>query len=73
MPTAANTCFGQSFGTLVRLPGPIRGSSAEGTDTQRPEKADMLSCPRELMRLIEWLMTSGIEEVGVFLPVVQTP
>lgn len=44
----------------------------EGTAERRLNEADIISCPRELMRLIEWLMTSGIEEVGAFLSDLQT-
>ncbi|GAB1524417.1 hypothetical protein RhiTH_007571 [Rhizoctonia solani] len=49
---------------LVRLPGPVRTSTVLKSAQLPPEKAS--SSPRELMRLINWLMKNSIEFDDLF-------
>jgi inositol polyphosphate 5-phosphatase INPP5B/F len=54
-----STCFATSLAWLVRSAGPIR---THGNVGLLPE-ANTLSAPRELMFLIEWLMTNAHDVV----------
>ncbi|KAG8709688.1 hypothetical protein FRC08_018159 [Ceratobasidium sp. 394] len=59
MGTWARTCLAHSPDALVRLPGSVRDSPVSKGAQLPTEKA--LSSPRELMRLINWLMKYAIE------------
>ncbi|KAL1948333.1 hypothetical protein VTO73DRAFT_12408 [Trametes versicolor] len=58
------TCFATSLAWLVRLPGPVR---------QLKSPSDLLSedrgvnAPREIMRLVNWLMSNATEADEIFL------
>jgi len=62
-----NTCFGQPFDTLVRLTGPIREKSLDNNQKRSLDRDAVSTAPVELTRLIEWLMTNGLEEDDLFL------
>ncbi|KAI6126805.1 DNase I-like protein [Pisolithus sp. B1] len=57
------TCFANTLERLVRLPGPIR-------KLQTPEdlmpSTQALNAPREVIRLINWMMTNASEIVWTF-------
>lgn len=57
------TCFANPLSILTRLPGPIRSVGLEpssGLDqVQNP-----LNAPREMLRLVGWLMSAHIDIVG---------
>ncbi|KAF7289711.1 DNase I-like protein [Mycena indigotica] len=55
------TCFGTSLSRLTRLPGPIR----TGGDLLSEERA--INAPREIMRLINWMMSSSVRMDKVFV------
>jgi inositol polyphosphate 5-phosphatase INPP5B/F len=46
------TCFAQSLDSLILLPGPVKDSA--GRPLLPSSKA--LNAPRELMRILDWLM-----------------
>ncbi|KAL5507754.1 hypothetical protein ACEPAH_5372 [Sanghuangporus vaninii] len=59
------TCFANDLATLVRLPGSIRQSS---TPNKSPERAkSRTNAPREVMRLINWLMTNATDISDLFV------
>ncbi|KAF8728361.1 phosphatidylinositol dephosphorylation, partial [Rhizoctonia solani] len=62
--TWTRTCLAYSPTALVRLPGPVRTSTVLKSAQLPPEKAS--SSPRELMRLINWLMKNSIEFDDLF-------
>ncbi|CAE6487934.1 unnamed protein product [Rhizoctonia solani] len=62
--TWTRTCLAYNPSALVRLPGPVRTSTALKSAQLPPEKAS--SSPRELMRLINWLMKNGLEFDDLF-------
>ncbi|KAF8601327.1 DNase I-like protein [Ceratobasidium sp. AG-I] len=53
------TCLAYNPAALVKLPGPVRTSTVSKSAQLSSEKAS--SSPRELMRLINWLMRHAIE------------
>ncbi|KAK1220132.1 hypothetical protein PQX77_017122 [Marasmius sp. AFHP31] len=59
------TCFANKLSRLTRLPGPIR--SLKGPeDLLNEERA--INAPREIMRLVNWMMTGGhhaVEDIFV--------
>jgi phosphatidylinositol-bisphosphatase len=57
----SQTCFGNSLSQLTRLPGAIRDQAEELLPDHK-----VLSAPRELLRLVDWLMTSGLETDRLF-------
>jgi hypothetical protein len=57
---AEPSCFGTSLSALARLPGPIR--ELGGTEDLLPE-AQAHNSPRELMKLIGWLMSHDVGAV----------
>ncbi|KIJ42241.1 hypothetical protein M422DRAFT_780052 [Sphaerobolus stellatus SS14] len=57
------TCFANSLSRLVRTRGPVR---TKGDEPLLPE-VNALSAPRELMFLVEWLMTNGLDVPDIFL------
>ncbi|CAE6440019.1 unnamed protein product [Rhizoctonia solani] len=62
--TWTRTCLAYNPTALVRLPGAIRTSTGLKSAQLPPEKAS--SSPRELMRLINWLMKNSIEFDDLF-------
>ncbi|CAE6438630.1 unnamed protein product [Rhizoctonia solani] len=58
------TCLAYNPPALVRLPGPVRTSTVLKSAQLPPEKAS--SSPRELMRLINWLMKNSTEFDDLF-------
>ncbi|KAL0579195.1 hypothetical protein V5O48_002817 [Marasmius crinis-equi] len=50
------TCFANRLSRLTRLPGPIR-SLKDPHDLLHEDRA--INAPREVMRLVNWMMTSG--------------
>ncbi|KAH7335893.1 Endonuclease/exonuclease/phosphatase [Rhizoctonia solani] len=58
------TCLAYTPSALVRLPGVVRTSTVLKSAQLPPEKAS--SSPRELMRLINWLMKNGLEFDDLF-------
>ncbi|ELU39553.1 endonuclease/Exonuclease/phosphatase family domain-containing protein [Rhizoctonia solani AG-1 IA] len=68
--SAARTCLAYSPTALVRLPGPVRTSTVLKSAQLPPEKAS--SSPRELMRLINWLMKNSIEFVSMMYVALDT-
>ncbi|CAE6400240.1 unnamed protein product [Rhizoctonia solani] len=62
--TWTRTCLAYTPSALVRLPGPVRTSTVLKSAQLPPEKAS--SSPRELMRLINWLMKNSIEFDDLF-------
>jgi len=61
--TYQRTCFANSLAWLVRSPGPIRSHS----DALLLPEANTLSTPRELMFLVEWLMTNAVHVPNLFI------
>ncbi|RPD60669.1 DNase I-like protein [Lentinus tigrinus ALCF2SS1-7] len=57
------TCFTTSLSWLVRLPGPVR--ELKSPDDVLPEDRGV-NAPREIMRLVNWLMSNATETVGLF-------
>ncbi|EJD01693.1 DNase I-like protein [Fomitiporia mediterranea MF3/22] len=57
------TCFANELETLVRLPGPIRETRKEKEPLAEKQKAN---APREIMRLINWLMTNATNIPDLF-------
>ncbi|THH32874.1 hypothetical protein EUX98_g1340 [Antrodiella citrinella] len=57
------TCFATSLNRLVRLTGPVR--SADKMKLLPEEQA--LNAPREIMRLVNWLMSNATDIPGLFL------
>ncbi|CUA67708.1 inositol polyphosphate-5-phosphatase, 75kDa [Rhizoctonia solani] len=62
--TWTRTCLAYTPSALVRLPGPVRTSTTLKNAQLPPEKAS--SSPRELMRLINWLMKNSVEFDDLF-------
>ncbi|CAE6430985.1 unnamed protein product [Rhizoctonia solani] len=62
--TWTRTCLAYTPSALVRLPGAIRTSSVLKSAQLPPGKAS--SSPRELMRLINWLMKNSVEFDDLF-------
>lgn len=60
--TAEYTCFANSLSRLTRIPGPIR--SLASPDDILPED-HARNAPKEVMRLINWLMGPDVDLVGV--------
>ncbi|KAH8102042.1 DNase I-like protein [Cristinia sonorae] len=58
------TCFATSLDHLVRLPGPVR-SSDDKIELLPEDQA--LNAPREVMRLVNWLMSHATNIPGLFL------
>ncbi|KAJ1300525.1 hypothetical protein OPQ81_005336 [Rhizoctonia solani] len=58
------TCLAYNPSALVRLPSAVRTSTVLKSAQLPPEKAS--SSPRELMRLINWLMKNGLEFDDLF-------
>lgn len=58
------SCFGNKLTTLTRLPGPIR--SLTSSKDLRPDNHP-LNAPREIMRLVNWLMGSAKPPKDLFL------
>lgn len=54
------TCFANSLSQLTRLPGPIR--DVAHSDALLPERL-AINAPREVMRLVNWMMTNTVEPV----------
>lgn len=63
--TWTRTCLAYEPTALVRLPGPVRSSSVAKSAQLPPEKAS--SSPRELMRVVNWLMKYGVEHDELFV------
>lgn len=62
------TCFANDLEILIRLPGPIRQLNAKEMPLMAEMKAKT-NAPREVIRLINWLMSNAAEEVRcVILP-----
>ncbi|TFK52904.1 DNase I-like protein [Heliocybe sulcata] len=58
------TCYGNRLSDLVRLPGPMR----ELSDREKLlSEEQAINAPREVMRLINWLMTYAAEMQDLFL------
>ncbi|KAF8581126.1 DNase I-like protein [Ramaria rubella] len=57
------TCFSNSLAWLVRSSGPIRTQG----DAQLLPEANTLSAPRELMFLVEWLITNAQDVHDLFV------
>ncbi|KAH9925009.1 DNase I-like protein [Epithele typhae] len=58
------TCFATSMAWLVRLPGSVR-SLASPSDVLPEERS--VNAPREIMRLVNWLMSHATETPGLFV------
>ncbi|KAJ7700407.1 Endonuclease/exonuclease/phosphatase [Mycena rosella] len=58
------TCFANSLGRLTRLPGPIRALAAPA-DLLAENRA--INAPREIMRLVNWLMGPNINLDNLFV------
>ncbi|TFY62871.1 hypothetical protein EVJ58_g3587 [Rhodofomes roseus] len=58
------TSFANNLSMLARLPGPIRGLKSLN-DLLPADHA--VTAPREVMRLINWLMTNATNAEGLFL------
>ena len=58
---AERTCFATSLARLVRLPGPARVATSQ----QLLREDDAANAPREIMRLVNWLMTEATAIVSV--------
>lgn len=58
------TCFANDLTWLARLPGPIR--ALRNLDQLLPADHAM-SAPREVMRLIKWIMTHATDVEGLFI------
>ncbi|KAI9060023.1 DNase I-like protein [Trametes sanguinea] len=57
------TCFATSISWLVRLPGPVRELRFSG-DLLPEERG--VNAPREIMRLVNWLMSNATDVSGLF-------
>jgi len=57
------TCFRTSLDRLVRLPGPVR--TVDKMELLPEEQA--LNAPREIMRIVNWLMSNATAVPGLFL------
>ena len=57
--TLGRTCFATSLDRLVRHPGPVR--SQERMELLPEEQT--LNAPREVMRLVNWLMSNATDVV----------
>ncbi|KAJ7206536.1 DNase I-like protein [Mycena pura] len=55
------TCFANSLTRLTRLPGPIRSEGTLLTEDRT------INAPREVMRLINWMMASDISMENIFV------
>lgn len=60
MKLPERTCFANSLDWLVRLPCPVR--ALKNSDDLLPEEK-AANAPKEIMRLINWLMTNAAEMV----------
>ncbi|KAH9848135.1 DNase I-like protein [Lenzites betulinus] len=58
------TCFATSMTWLVRLPGPVR--ELKSPRDLLPEDRGV-NAPREIMRLVNWLMSDAMQTDGLFL------
>ncbi|KAI0357724.1 DNase I-like protein [Trametes cingulata] len=58
------TCFATSMNWLVRLPGPVRDVKSP-TDILPEDRG--VNAPREIMRLVNWLMSNATHVEGLFL------
>ncbi|KAI0074264.1 DNase I-like protein [Panus rudis PR-1116 ss-1] len=58
------TCFAQSLERLTRLPGPVRTLKA---NEQLLSDEQALNAPREVMRLVNWLMSNATNVEDLFL------
>ncbi|EMD36828.1 hypothetical protein CERSUDRAFT_83851 [Gelatoporia subvermispora B] len=58
------TCFATDLAWLVRLPGPIR--ALRNAQDLLPED-DAVTAPREIMRLVNWLMSHATDVEGLFI------
>lgn len=58
------TCFATTLSDLVRLPGPVR--ELNKADQLLPQ-TQAANAPREIMRLINWLMTHATDTRDLFL------
>ncbi|KZS88555.1 DNase I-like protein [Sistotremastrum niveocremeum HHB9708] len=54
------TCFGNDLNWLVRLPCPVREFAKDRNQWKLLPENGALSCPRELGRLLEWLMSNAV-------------
>ena len=67
--SAERTCFATSISWLVRLPGPVRELNSP-SDILSEDRG--VNAPREIMRLVNWLMSQATDVVSVsvyrFLP-----
>jgi inositol polyphosphate 5-phosphatase INPP5B/F len=68
-PNSEYTCFANSLSLLTRLPGHIR--DLENYETLLPERL-AINAPREIMRLVHWMMTNHVDVVRV-VPMVREP
>jgi len=59
-----HTCFANSLSQLIRLPGHIR--DLDNLEALLPERL-AINAPREVMRLINWMMTHAIDVDGLFV------
>ncbi|KIM82825.1 hypothetical protein PILCRDRAFT_457561 [Piloderma croceum F 1598] len=59
-----HTCFANSLSLLTRLPGPIR--DLENLEALLPERL-AINAPREIMRLVNWMMANAINVDGLFV------
>ncbi|KAI6145171.1 DNase I-like protein [Pisolithus tinctorius] len=57
------TCFVNTLERLARLPGPIRNLK---TPEDLMPSTQALNAPREIMRLINWMMTNSLSETDTF-------
>ncbi|KAF8065021.1 DNase I-like protein [Lyophyllum atratum] len=58
------TCFANRLSRLTRLPGPIR--ALKSPDDLRP-KDHPINAPREVMRLVNWMMSDHVNLNGLFI------
>ncbi|KAL6304662.1 DNase I-like protein [Sparassis latifolia] len=58
------TCFAMTLAQLTRLPRPAR--ALRTADELLPEDA-AVAAPREIMRLVNWLMSNAVEVAGLFV------
>ncbi|KAL7408877.1 Endonuclease/exonuclease/phosphatase [Mrakia frigida] len=61
------TCFGNSLEMLVRLPGPIRTIPRSSFFEELSPSENAISLPREIWRLVDWLMNNAAGLTGIFL------
>ncbi|KAI0672159.1 DNase I-like protein [Trametes maxima] len=59
------TCFATSISWLVRLPGPVRELKSPAADLLPEDRG--VNAPREIMRLVNWLMSNATDIDGLFL------